>query len=160
MCSPMSYFSPDFLTFFEELAGDNSKDWFDENRARYHRVIKDPWYVFVKDLIKAVQKDDPYLDLEVKNAVFRINRDIRFAKDKTPYKLHVAAAICRGGRKAMHYPGIYVHLGQDGVHLGSGCYQPDKENLRAIRKALVAYPKRVKKILENETFVKTFGEMK
>ena len=100
----MTYFEKDFLTFFEELAGDNTKDWFDENRARYHRVIKDPRYVFVKDLIKAMEKDDPEINLEVKHAVFRINRDIRFAKDKTPYKTAVSAAVGRGGRKEAQYP--------------------------------------------------------
>jgi uncharacterized protein (TIGR02453 family) len=106
----MSHFSKDFLAFFEELAGDNNKDWFDANRTRYHEVVKDPWYAFVQQIIDEVRKDDPDLHLEPKQAVFRINRDIRFSKNKQPYKTHVAAVISRGGRKELTYPGLYVHL--------------------------------------------------
>ena len=156
----MAYFSPDFIQFFEELAGDNSKDWFDENRKRYHEVIKDPWYAFVQAVIDEVKKDDTKLTIEPKQAVFRINRDIRFSKNKEPYKTYVAAVISRGGRKELTYPWLYVHLWQDGVHIGSGCHMPDKMQLQQIRTALVSYPKKVEKILHDPIFVELFGELK
>lgn len=100
----MSEFTPDFLTFFEELAGDNTKDWFDANRVRYHQVIKNPRYAFVQKVIDAVAKEEQDFFLEPKDAVFRINRDTRFSKNKQPYKTHVAAVISKGGRKVLAYP--------------------------------------------------------
>ena len=74
----MPYFTQDFLDFFKELAANNHKDWFDENRKRYHKSVKDPFYKFLEDAIAEIQKVDPTIQIEPKDAAFRINRDIRF----------------------------------------------------------------------------------
>ena len=95
----MSYFSEDFLRFFKELAGNNNKEWFDLNRKRYFKEVKDPFHHFIEDLIAAVQKEDSNVNIAPKDAIFRINRDVRFSKDKTPYKLQVSAIISKGGKK-------------------------------------------------------------
>ena len=81
----MTYFTKDFLDFFKELAANNHKDWFHANKKRYEASVKDPFKVFVQDMIdRAAAKDDRFAG-EAKNAIFRINRDIRFSKDKSPY---------------------------------------------------------------------------
>ena len=74
----MSYFNPDFIAFFKELAANNNKDWFDENRKRYEDEIREPFKRFLRDLIAELAKENPALDIETKNAMFRINRDVRF----------------------------------------------------------------------------------
>src|SRR5690606_4197407 len=95
----MAYFTSDFIEFFKELAANNNKEWFDENRERYQKNVKIPFEKFVAALMAELKKDDPELTGDPKKAIFRINRDIRFAKDKTPYKLNRSAAISKYGKK-------------------------------------------------------------
>ena len=97
----MSYFDPDFLEFFSELDQDNNKKWFDKNRKRYLKTIKEPFYEFIQELIIRLQQEDSELFTEPKESIFRVNRDLRFTKDKTPYKLHVSASMSTGGRKVV-----------------------------------------------------------
>ncbi len=90
----MAFFTEDFLNFFIELAPNNHKDWFDLNRKRCEESIKKPFYAFTQHLIDRITKSDAaFKDLLAKDCVFRINRDIRFSKDKSPYKLQYSAVI-------------------------------------------------------------------
>ena len=95
----MAYFDTDYLEFFKELAGNNHKEWFDIHRKRYEQSVKIPMQVFVKDLILALKRIDKEIQIEPKDAIFRINRDIRFSKDKSPYKLQSSAIISKYGKK-------------------------------------------------------------
>ncbi len=157
----MAYFDNDFLDFFEGLSNNNNKDWFHNNKKIYEQKIKKPFYQLINDVIETIQTNyDKDLDLEVKNAVFRINRDIRFSKDKTPYKTHVAAVVSRGGRKDLLYPGLYIHLGLGELSLGGGCYQPDKHILQSIREHIATHPKKLNAILNNKEFKDTYGGIK
>ena len=108
------------------------------------------------DLIEAYKKEEN-ISLEVKNAVFRINRDIRFSKDKSPYKNHVAAVVSKTGRKDMQYPGLYVHLESGNLMIAGGCYKPDKGNLQKIRQHIINRPSLAQKILSGEDFISKFG---
>lgn len=155
----MKYFTKKTLQFFEHLEWNNSKEWFDENRQWYHDEVKDPFDVFVRDVIKEMQKDDPLIAIEPKHAKFRINRDIRFSKNKLPYKTHVWAVISRGWRKDMLNPWLYVHIGNDGLNFGSGIYQPDKEHLHVLRQAIAKQPKNVMNIIQDPKTTKIFGEL-
>ena len=78
------YFTPAFNKFFIDLAPNNNKDWFDVNRNRYEQDVKLPFRGFTADVIKEISKIDPTVKMEAKDAIFRINRDIRFSKDKYP----------------------------------------------------------------------------
>ena len=90
----MAFFTPDFLQFFIELAPNNNKDWFDINRKRYENSVKEPFKKFVQQLIGELAKSNPAFEsLEAKDCIFRINRDVRFSKDKIPYKMMVSAVI-------------------------------------------------------------------
>ena len=82
----MPHFSPEFLQFFKDLAANNNRDWFTGNKKHYELVVKKPFEVFITDMINKIKKDDPKLQIEAKDAIFRIYRDVRFSKDKTPYK--------------------------------------------------------------------------
>jgi uncharacterized protein (TIGR02453 family) len=155
----MIYFSPDFNEFFKELAASNHKDWFDLNRDRYHKNIKEPFEVFVSDLVDELKKADPRLNINPKSAIFRINRDIRFSKDKSPYKLNRSAAIAPDGKKSIAKGGIYVEIGPGRVMVGGGAFQPDKEELQSLREAIAASPKKFRKAVEDEQFLKVYEEI-
>lgn len=156
----MSYFNQQFIDFFKGLAANNHKAWFDENRKTYLTQVKDPFYQLVGDAITRLAKHDKNIgSLLVKNAVFRINRDIRFSKDKTPYNLHVSAAISPTGRKDMEYPGLYVHLNIDKCQFGGGCYMPSKENLSRIRQYIIDQPEKFEKALKDKSFTSVYGEL-
>ena len=89
----MPYFSDDFLHFFKELKSHNNKRWFDAHRQRYEEAVKKPFTIFIEDLIKTIQKQEPDIQLLAKQALLRINRDIRFSKDKTSYHTSARAII-------------------------------------------------------------------
>ena len=157
----MRCFDEDFLTFFRELAGNNHKEWFHANKLRYERKVKDPFYAFVGEMIERIHREDPRVHPEVKNSVFRINRDIRFSKDKSPYKLHVAAAISPGGRRnTMCEPGNYFHLSADSVMVCGGLFRPDKESLLKVRRHLVKHPGSLRGIIATVGFRSKWGEIR
>lgn len=153
----MQYFSQDYLEFFKELAGNNHKDWFDENRKRYETVVREPFKVFIGDLIKALSLNDPELNIEPKNAIFRINRDIRFSKDKTPYKLNNSAILSSKGRKDKNHPGIYIELGPEKLAFYGGIYMPDSKQVQRLRSFFNAHSRELENLLETDDFKSNFG---
>ena len=156
----MAYFNEDFLNFFKELAPNNNKEWFDENRTRYHKSVKEPFDEFVRDMIAEMSKSNKGLThLEPKDCIFRINRDIRFSKDKTPYKLNRSAAISPGGRKDRSKIGLYFEFTPEHVRIYSGAYQPDKDQLQNIREEIAENLSKFDKIITDKSFVETFGEV-
>lgn len=155
----MSFFSKDFLAFFKELAANNNKAWFDENRKRYKKSVKEPFVSFIAELINEVRKINPDVQITPKEAIFRINRDIRFAKDKTPYKTQVSAIVSPGGRKDKTSPGLYIELDPEKVRIYGGVYMCDKHQLHAIRSSIVSNAKTFEKAINNKDFKKYYGEI-
>lgn len=155
----MAWFTDDFNRFFKDLARNNQKEWFDANRQRYEKSVKQPFEAFVAEAIKRIAKHDKGIAIEPKEAIFRINRDIRFSKDKTPYKLEASAIISSSGRKDHTVPGIYFALGPESVKFYGGCYMPDKEQLSRIREAIMHDLKGFRKVVSAESFVSLFGEV-
>ena len=107
------------LRFLEELRENNHKAWFDSHRKEYLQA-KNTFYEIVTQLIAGIRKFDPSIGpLTIQDCTYRINRDIRFSKDKSPYKTHFGVFICPGGKKS-GYSGYYFHIGS-----GSGPAYPD-----------------------------------
>ena len=156
----MQYFSSEFNQFFKELAANNHKEWFDANRKRYEKHVKEPFKTFVWDFIQEVSKYDPELMNESKDVIFRINRDIRFSKDKTPYKTNLSAAIMKGGRKNMAYAGYYFELGPEHVRFYMGLYQLTSQQLDAVRTFIAADPYHYIQTISNKEFHKAFGSIR
>lgn len=156
----MAWFTEDFELFFKELSENNNRDWFLNNKKRYERSVKQPFHAFVTDLILRMQTYDPQCKIEPKDAIFRINRDIRFSKDKTPYKTQVSAVIGRGGKKEMALTGMYVELGASHARVYGGVYMPSKEQLQAIRQEILYNQQDFKKLISNKIFVKYFTEIR
>lgn len=129
----MKYFTEDYLIFFKELAPNNNKEWFDTNRKRYETVVREPFKIFITDLIHELNRQEPEIRIEAKQAIFRINRDIRFSKDKTPYKLNNSAIISKLGRKDKSYPGLYIELSPENLGIYGGIYMADTNQIKKIR---------------------------
>ena len=156
----MSYFSEDFFKFFRGLEKNNNRDWFNRYKPDYEVYVKEPFEVFVGDIIHEVRKYDKDIKLEHKDAIFRIYRDIRFAKDKTPYKVHVSAVISRNGKKDHGYPALFFHLGLKGSMIGGGLHHTEKGDLYKIRKEIQNNYKNFENILAEPKFKKLYGEIK
>jgi uncharacterized protein (TIGR02453 family) len=155
------YFSKDYLDFFKELAANNNKDWFHANKKRYEASVKDPFKVFVQDMIDRMAKEDERFAGEAKNSIFRINRDIRFSKDKSPYKLQMGAVISPGGKKeGMGIPGMYLELSPAHFRIYSGLYKPEKDVLHQVREYIIKHSAKLNKLVADKEFVKKFGELR
>lgn len=157
----MSFFKQEFLDFFIELAPNNNKEWFDLNRKRYEQFVKVPFSEFVTFLIKEISKNDKrFEDLEAKDCIFRINKDVRFSKDKSPYKLMVSAVVAPSGKKSKAINGVYFELGPEHVRIYGGIYEIEKENLQQLREGIAQKSEEFKKLYSEKKFISTFGEIR
>ncbi len=156
----MHYFTEDFVAFFKDLAKNNHKDWFHENKKRYEASIKKPFEVFVGKLIEEIQQYDTNIVIQPKDCMLRINRDIRFSKDKSPYNLHYTAFISREGRKDKSIPGIFLRFSPEMIGIMGGCFGPSKEQLHKIRTTINKDATTFRSLLEHADFVQKFGEIR
>lgn len=156
----MAWFTKDYIAFFLELAHNNNREWFQENKKRYEQSVKEPFEQFISDLIAKIAQDDANIKISPKQAIFRIYKDVRFSKDKTPYKTRMSALISKGGRKDMVSPGVYLELGAEGLKFYSGCYFVEKEMLLRVRTQLAKNSKPLHKIIDSPAFTETFGSVK
>lgn len=155
----MSYFTTEFLKFFRGLKRNNSKAWFDANRETYETAVKAPFTAFVEEIIARIRAEDPALTIGAKEAIFRLNRDIRFSKDKMPYKTHMAANIAAGGRKNYELPGFYLQFGPEQVMIGGGAYMLENENIYKVRQAIVKNLDKFAALLKEKKFKQKFGTL-
>src|SRR5918993_2061053 len=132
-------FSPELFAFLRELAAHNEREWFNANKARYERELKEPALAFIEDMAHRLPQAAPQLTAD-KRSLFRIYRDTRFAKDKTPYKTHVGIYFRHAASADADTAGMYVHLEPRHVFLGAGIWHPGTPALKRIRDALVARP--------------------
>ncbi|MBI3764099.1 MAG: DUF2461 domain-containing protein [Chloroflexi bacterium] len=146
------------LAFLGDLERNNNKAWFDKNRARYEEA-RGRYEDFIQALIVEIGAFENLTGVTPKDCIFRINRDIRFSKDKSPYKTHMAAAIAPGGRKSSHL-GYYLHVGpRNQSMLGGGVHMPEPDQLAKWREAVDRDAARLKKILGNKDFIRYYGAL-
>ena len=149
---------PQTLKFLSQLKKNNSKTWFDSHRMQYEAGRID-FSNFIQLVIDALQKTDTTITgLTAKDCQFRINRDIRFSKDKRPYKENFGAFICRGGKKSM-YAGYYFHLAPGNSFMGGGLWHPEPANLKKVRQEIDYNWSEFQSILKNKNFKKVFGDL-
>ena len=157
----MKYFSTDFNQFFRELAANNTKNWFDENRKRYEKSVKVPFNEFVGVVLEALALQNPKIkEVLPKDCVFRINRDVRFSKDKTPYKLTCSAIVGPTGKKGFSSDSIYFELGPEHVRFYAGIYELEKEELNNIRMHIASNIEEFQKLYTEPSFQKLFGTVR
>ncbi len=146
------------LDFLKALKKNNNKDWFDKNREKY-LAAKQNIDEMADALIKSFSSFDKELvGLKAKDCVFRIYRDVRFSKNKTPYKTNMGCAISPGGRKAEE-AGFYIHIEPGKSFLAGGRWMPSSDHLKKIRQEIDYNGKKFHKILSDKNFKKEFGEL-
>jgi uncharacterized protein (TIGR02453 family) len=143
------------LTFLDELAKNNTKEWFDQNRKRYEGVKKD-YYSAAEQLLNAMKTIDGNIEpLTRKECVFRINRDIRFSADKSPYKTNIGVYISGLGVKNQG-AGYYLHIQPGASFVGGGIYMPDSPTLKRLRKEIQMFHREFEGIIESPDFQKCY----
>jgi uncharacterized protein (TIGR02453 family) len=144
------------LDYLKELKANNDREWFHANKPQYEKAKKE-FEAMVNRLIPEIYKFDPSIGtITAKDCVFRIFRDIRFSKDKTPYKTHFGAYMARGGRKST-FAGYYLHIDAEQSFAAGGMHMPQPENLKKIRQEILYNIKEFKSIIEHPQFKKTYG---
>lgn len=144
------------IKFLKDLKKNNNKSWFDVHRKQYE-TAKENFTQFVQLLIdKQGNADKSIASLKAKECMFRINRDIRFAKDKSPYKTNFGASINKGGKKAM-VAGYYFHLEPGQSFAGGGMYMPLPDDLRKVRQEIDYNWDAFKKITGSKKFKAVYG---
>ena len=145
------------LQFLEDLKANNNRDWFLENKKKYEFYKKD-YHQLVGQFLAVLKPVDASLELlEIKNCTFRINRDIRFSKDKSPYKTHLSIWISSGS-KGLNRAGYYIHIDKKECLIAGGIYCPEATDLKKIRKEIAFFYDDLEVILNNKSFKKEFGQ--
>ena len=155
----MAYFTKDFTQFFKELAGNNNRDWFAANKARYEESVKKPFEVFIEDMIARLSKEDKRINMTAKECIFRIYKDVRFSKDKTPYKISASALISPGGKKDKSTPGVYLELTAEHVRFYSGSHSLEKDQLHSVRRHIADNLQAFDKVISEKEFTSSFSEI-
>jgi uncharacterized protein (TIGR02453 family) len=147
------------LEFLQELTQNNTRDWFESHKDLYEAAKKEQ-IDFLNLLLPKISAFEPaYSHLQPKNCIFRIYRDIRFSKDKTPYKDHFGMYFEQGGKQSIK-AGYYLHIQADNKSfLGGGMYMPDADSLRKIRQEIDYNREKFHQIIENADFVKYYGQL-
>ena len=158
-------FSRDAIQFLADLAANNDRAWFQPRKAQYERLLKEPMELLCVALGDRFQARRIPLRADPKRSVFRIYRDTRFSKDKSPYKTHIAASFAwigdgadDGAGEERHGNGAYFHFQPGEMYMGGGMWHPEKERLDSFRAAVVERPDKVRAALQEPGFVKVFGK--
>ena len=146
------------LAFLEDLKFNNSREWFNANRKRYDES-RAAFEALVADVMGRFAPIEDLGKTTAKDCIFRINRDVRFTKDKSPYKTNLGALIGDGGRKATGRS-YYINLEPGETFVAGGVYDPQPETLKQIRAAIAEKPNQLRKIITDKDFVRYFGELR
>ena len=148
-------FTEKVIDFLNQLSNNNNREWFNANKALYQACNKEVEVSVIK-LVQEIQKFDPSIgNLEPKDSMFRIYRDVRFSHDKSPYKINMGAVFAQGGRKSIK-AGYYMHIEPNDCFIGGGIYMPEAPVLKAIRKEIYYNSDEFNKILNEKNFKKYF----
>ena len=146
------------FSFLKDLSKNNTREWMLAHKAQYEAARKEFEELVAALILETTKFDKSIAHLTPKDCIFRLNRDIRFSKEKTPYKTHFGAYICSKGRKSSH-PGYYLHLEPGKCFAGGGNYMPMPDELQKIRQEIDYNPNEWKAIINKASFKKIFGEV-
>ena len=138
-------FEPSLVQFLDDLAKNNNREWFGEHRGRYESAVVEPVLNFIRAMKPRLMEISPYLMVEaskVGGSLFRIYRDTRFSKDKTPYKTHIGIRFPHVEFKHSAGPGLYMHISSESVYLATGVWHPESPALARIRATIDKDPER------------------
>ena len=153
------YFTPKLFAFLRELGENNDRTWFKEHQADYERWIREPALEFINDVAAPLAKISPHFSADsrtVGGSLFRIQRDTRFSKDKTPYKTNTGLQFRHVQAKDVHAPGFYVNLAPGECYMGIGLWRPETKVAYEIREAIAEDPARWKRASRGKRFTDVY----
>jgi uncharacterized protein (TIGR02453 family) len=146
------------LDFLSALKANNTREWFAENKPRYEQVAAE-FLALADAILKQLAQATPaFTNQKAKECVFRIYRDTRFSKDKTPYKTHLGAYFCEGGKQSP-LAGYYLHIQPGESFVAGGCWMPPAPLLQAIRQEIDYNAAEFRAIVESPEFINRFGKL-
>jgi uncharacterized protein (TIGR02453 family) len=157
-----SYFTPKVFTFLKELANNNDRAWWEQNKDRYIEVIREPAKAFIEDFGQRIQAISDHFVADTRTnggSLMRPYRDTRFSKDKTPYKTNVGIQFRHERGRDVHAPGFYLHLEPGGCFAGVGMWRPEAKVARQIRERIYEHPGDWKKATRYKRFTSVWDMM-
>ena len=150
-------FPPEALTFLASLRRHNTRPWFQAHKETYEQAIKGPMVEVIVSLREAFRHFAPEMVADPRVSVYRLYRDTRFSRDKSPYKTQTAAVFPARGLPTNSGPGLYFHISPDEVLIGGGIYMPEPDLLRAVRNRIAKRPEEFFSLVNDRKFRRTFG---
>lgn len=163
MATSFPGFPKELFSFLTELSQNNNREWFADNKERYKQVVVAPMSDFVVAMIPRLKSVSECFVADPRShggSMFRIYRDTRFSKDKSPYKNNIGCHFRHMAGKNAHAPGFYLHIEANELFFGGGIWKPPGNILESIRSAIVNKPDQWETIVNNKSLVKRFGEIK
>ena len=155
---PFTGFPKTGLDFLRRLKRNNNRPWFQSHREEYEENVRFPMQCLIAGLAVRLHDDAPEVEFNPRKSIFRIHRDTRFSKNKSPYKTNIGASFgLRGMKGVTETPGLYVGVGTDEVYVGGGLYMPSGEQLKAIRRSIAENPEEYLAVVRSPRFRKKFG---
>ncbi len=159
MLPPFAGVPKEGVAFLRDLKKNNDRDWFQAHKQEFEQSLKFPVQCLIATLGRILHDDFPTLDFNPQKSIFRIYRDTRFSKDKSPYKTNIGAHFTSTSAIGVDMPGLYVHIEPDGMFAGGGIYMPDGKQLRALRESIVAEPDAFLDVISEDRFKELFGSI-
>jgi uncharacterized protein (TIGR02453 family) len=155
---PFDGFPKEGIDFLKKLKKNNNRPWFQKHKPLYEESVKFPMQCLIASLSEKMGDIAPEIEFNPKKSIFRIHRDIRFSKNKAPYKTNIAAAFnWRGMKGPVEAPGLYLHIEPGEMFVGGGVYMPSSDQIKAFRKSIVDHPDEFLTVVESKRFRKEFG---
>lgn len=152
-------FPEGLVSFLSDLARHNNRSWFETNRDRYEHDVREPALAFITAMAGPLKKISPHftaIPKKVGGSLMRIHRDVRFSKDKKPYKTNLGIHFRHAAGKDVHAPGFYFHVDPHDVFIGAGIWHPESEALARIREAIDDDPSAWKRVKGHKPFATKF----
>jgi uncharacterized protein (TIGR02453 family) len=155
---PFEGFPPEGMKFLKQLKKNNNRAWFLKHRAVYEESVRFPMQCLIATLREQMAGVAPEIEFHPRRSIFRINRDVRFSKDKAPYKTNIAASFkLRGDKSPTENPGLYLGIEPGEIFIGGGLYMPTGDQVKAIRQSMSDAPEEFLRVVGGRRFKKEFG---
>jgi len=154
------FFTEGTFTFLRELAANNNRDWFNDHKSRYESEVREPARAFIRAMAPELKRFAPHFvadDRKMGGSLMRIFRDVRFSKNKQPYKTNIGIQFRHEQGKDVHAPGFYLHIESGEVFVGAGIWHPDSDTLRKIRTYIDAHPTRWRDGRDDVAFARVYA---
>ncbi|MDX8388276.1 MAG: DUF2461 domain-containing protein [Ghiorsea sp.] len=156
----MNQFSEDTFLFLRELSENNTRDWFAEHKENYEKQVREPAFSLIEEIAPQLQGLSPNFVAKASKmggSLMRAHRDVRFSKNKSPYKTNIGIRFRHEQGKDVHAPGFYVHIEPSEVFIGVGLWHPDAVALKGIRNHIDTFPESWKSSVSEKKFDKFFS---